>query len=294
MKQKRISLQWARLINSAIGPKEANTRVVLMAIWARMIKQDCAWPSEEMICKDTRLSRNTVERHIRIAVQLGWLGVVPRVGTGKQNRLNGYVPMMPDWLEDQNPDDEACADEDEACAVQEGSLRSLGGKLAQFGEEACAVRIAESRVDAGNSAGREEILEGIKGRDEIEGGLRGGSAGAPCDGEQENLFVEDAKPKTKFDPKDIPLPDFVPYVDWCEFCDLRQEIKHPVTATAARRLIKDLTKLHAEGQDLSACLGQSISNGWRGIFATRKVVARSNKFDHLIDHSIEVPEFSPS
>lgn len=101
------------------------------------------------------------------------------------------------------------------------------------------------------------------------------------------------KAKAKFDPKAIALPEEIPYKDWCEFVDYRREIKHPVTAIAARRLIHDLQALARQRQDISACIGQSISNGWRGVFATKPTTTshHANRYSHLTDSRISVPSF---
>lgn len=63
------------------------------------------------------------------------------------------------------------------------------------------------------------------------------------------------------------LPDWIDPALWSEFEAHRKEKKKPITAGSAKRIIADLGKLRDAGQDVSAVINQTISNGWTGVFA---------------------------
>jgi hypothetical protein len=65
----------------------------------------------------------------------------------------------------------------------------------------------------------------------------------------------------------IAIPAYIDADTWQAFCDMRKGNKRaPFTDFAARLILKELMKFHAEGYDPNASLEQSIMNGWRGVF----------------------------
>ena len=66
-------------------------------------------------------------------------------------------------------------------------------------------------------------------------------------------------------------PDSIPdYIDpdlWCDFIQHRKEIRHKLTDTTQKFILKKLARFHQDGMDVNAAIVQSIENGWQGIFA---------------------------
>lgn len=69
----------------------------------------------------------------------------------------------------------------------------------------------------------------------------------------------------KFDPATLSLPHGTGLANaWAEFAQHRREIKAPLTPTAAKRIIDDLTAVN-EAAAVEA-LRKSVKHGWRGVF----------------------------
>jgi len=65
----------------------------------------------------------------------------------------------------------------------------------------------------------------------------------------------------------IAIPAYIDAETWQAFCDMRKgNKKAPFTDFAAKLILKELMKFHAEGFDPNQSLEQSIMNGWRGVF----------------------------
>jgi len=65
----------------------------------------------------------------------------------------------------------------------------------------------------------------------------------------------------------IPIPSYIDAETWQAFCDMRKGNKRaPFTDFAAKLILKELCKFHAEGFNPNESLEQSIMNGWRGVF----------------------------
>lgn len=50
---------------------------------------------------------------------------------------------------------------------------------------------------------------------------------------------------------------------------MRKQVKRPLTSYAAKLVLEKLAQLHASGEDINACLEQSIRNGWMDVFPLR-------------------------
>jgi hypothetical protein len=74
------------------------------------------------------------------------------------------------------------------------------------------------------------------------------------------------KPSTpKFDPASLPLPHGPGLARaWAEFAQHRREIRAPLTPTAAKRIVDDLSSVN-EAIAVEA-LRKSVKHGWRGVF----------------------------
>jgi hypothetical protein len=69
----------------------------------------------------------------------------------------------------------------------------------------------------------------------------------------------------KFDPASLSLPHGTGLANaWAEFAQHRREIKAPLTPTAAKRIIDDLSAVN-ESAAVEA-LRKSVKHGWRGVF----------------------------
>lgn len=92
--------------------------------------------------------------------------------------------------------------------------------------------------------------------------------------------TETLEPKgNKKQPPDKPaaaMPDLPSWVEpeaWEGFVAMRKRERHPLTAYAARLVLKELDKLRTAGADPTAVLDQSTRNGWRDVFAIRQPMA---------------------
>lgn len=74
------------------------------------------------------------------------------------------------------------------------------------------------------------------------------------------------KPKPKFDALSYPIPNFIEQENWNDFVAMRNEIKKPLTETAAKRLISKLTEFDANGFDANESLDYSIMGQYQGVF----------------------------
>jgi hypothetical protein len=68
------------------------------------------------------------------------------------------------------------------------------------------------------------------------------------------------------------LPEWVPKELWDGFDEMRRKMpsKSSWTDYARRLTIKNLEKLAAQGEDIQACLEQSIQRGYRGVFPVKQ------------------------
>ena len=71
---------------------------------------------------------------------------------------------------------------------------------------------------------------------------------------------------SKFDPKKIPTPKHVDYKIWCDFVDMRKQIKKPLTERATTLIVKKLIDFGING---NASLEQSIASGWSSVFPVK-------------------------
>jgi uncharacterized protein YdaU (DUF1376 family) len=62
------------------------------------------------------------------------------------------------------------------------------------------------------------------------------------------------------------IPLFIPQEAWQGFYEMRKTGKGVFTERAASLIIKQLTQMHSEGQDVAKVLDQSTANGWKGVF----------------------------
>jgi hypothetical protein len=67
----------------------------------------------------------------------------------------------------------------------------------------------------------------------------------------------------------VSIPDWIDSALWDDFKEFRIRIKAPLTNRAIKNIIAELEKLIAQGQDPNACVSQSITRGWRGVFAVK-------------------------
>lgn len=67
-------------------------------------------------------------------------------------------------------------------------------------------------------------------------------------------------------------PTFLDAEAWEAYCDWRQGLpkKQRMTPYARKLLLAELAKLHAAGEDPTACLQQSMRNSWLDVYAVRK------------------------
>lgn len=77
--------------------------------------------------------------------------------------------------------------------------------------------------------------------------------------------VKSKPKKEKFNPLSC-RPHMINDKLWSDFVAMRKGIKAPLTAEAVKRLIIKLSKMQADGCNVSACVQESIDNCWKGVF----------------------------
>jgi hypothetical protein len=82
---------------------------------------------------------------------------------------------------------------------------------------------------------------------------------------------EDKPEKQKAAPEAPPesLPDWLPLDAWQGYLAMRKKIKKVPTERAIELLIKGLTAMHANGQDIAAVLDNSTRNNWTDVYPIR-------------------------
>ena len=91
---------------------------------------------------------------------------------------------------------------------------------------------------------------------------------------RETLTVNLIKTKARFS-----IPNFIPLEAWQGFYEMRKTGKGVFTARAASLIIKQLTMMHSNGQDVAAILDQSTANGWKSIYPLKTQGATNGKFN---------------
>jgi len=75
----------------------------------------------------------------------------------------------------------------------------------------------------------------------------------------------------------VDLPNWMPMESWENFVGMRKEIKKPVTERAAKMLIKKLSGLKEEGQNVAEVLDQSTRSGWSDVYPLKQSKAAFNQ-----------------
>lgn len=77
-------------------------RNVLLTLYTISVSMDgdtgIAWPGQQLIADGARVSVKTVQRHIKLAKRIGWLGVTSKFSGGKSWRHYVYRAAIPDHL----------------------------------------------------------------------------------------------------------------------------------------------------------------------------------------------------
>lgn len=68
---------------------------------------------------------------------------------------------------------------------------------------------------------------------------------------------------------EIILPEWLDPKDWNDYLEYRKGIAAPMSVVAQTRAIAELNRLRVEGHDPSRVIGQSIVNGWKGLFPVK-------------------------
>lgn len=76
--------------------------------------------------------------------------------------------------------------------------------------------------------------------------------------------------------QDLPhAPDWMPEVAWQDFVEHRKQIKHPLTALAAKRFFEKVAQLRQAGHSPAKLIDTAIRNGWRDVFPRDETKAES-------------------
>ena len=74
------------------------------------------------------------------------------------------------------------------------------------------------------------------------------------------------------------IPDYIDSDLWQAFIDHRKEIRHKLTPTTTKFLLKKLAVFNALEIDVNKAITQTIENGWQGIFAPRNDYGTEKKY----------------
>ena len=90
--------------------------------------------------------------------------------------------------------------------------------------------------------------------------------------EQEHVVQKKQRAGVKTKPgEEFPIfPDWVPLDAWYGYTSMRDKIKKPMTAYAARLVLKELTRLRGDGHQPACVLEQSIKNNWTDVYAVKQ------------------------
>ncbi len=93
---------------------------------------------------------------------------------------------------------------------------------------------------------------------------------AKGDGSQSRQKTREADPGSANSEEPIKIPSWLNSKDWNDFLSFRESIRAPMSDIAKVRAIEELDRLRAEGHDPSRVIGQSIVNGWKGLFPVNR------------------------
>lgn len=79
------------------------------------------------------------------------------------------------------------------------------------------------------------------------------------------------------------LPDWLPKASWDEFTEHRRALRKPLTQLAKTKIINELDRLRASGNDPAEVIDQSIRSGWIGVFPLRPAHARGASYTTTSD-----------
>lgn len=102
------------------------------------------------------------------------------------------------------------------------------------------------------------------------GGIRQTNTESTSDITSKNTHIINRAKKSgvkKFDPLNTPIPKHINYKTWCDFVEMRKQIKKPLTERATVLIINKLVEFGVNG---NASLEQSIASGWSSVFAVKQ------------------------
>lgn len=81
------------------------------------------------------------------------------------------------------------------------------------------------------------------------------------------------------------LPDWLDKEAWEAFREMRKKKgqRAPLTDVAAKRIIFELDRMRTQGQDTTAVLWRSVTNGWSGVWAHESTKIRQEPKSVHID-----------
>ncbi|MBS0416675.1 MAG: hypothetical protein JSR66_03105 [Proteobacteria bacterium] len=89
---------WRRMLRDH-GPKDPSVRLSLFVLSTWMKSSGIAYPSQRKWAAAVRVSVRTIQRHQKVAVELGWLGLATAGKTDRGWRMLAYRAAVPDDLE---------------------------------------------------------------------------------------------------------------------------------------------------------------------------------------------------
>lgn len=80
--------------------------------------------------------------------------------------------------------------------------------------------------------------------------------------------VTDKERKKERKPE-VAIPPWISADSWAAFVEMRKKLRVPLTERGAELTVAALDRLRGQGEDPNACLDQSVSRGYRGVFAVK-------------------------
>jgi hypothetical protein len=281
--------------------KITDLRVLLALFSFRNKNTNLCCPKRSAVAERCGLTENQVSKATADLVRFGWLEKTGRGGAGMSCQ---YVITVPDLTPPSDPNGASSGTVPDTENGAHSGMVTDSDNGAQSGTVPDPGNGAQSGTvpDPGNGARAGTVPEQERFPNRNENGACTGTKRClnrnllkrkeQTSNRQGNINSSRARATKKaaaFDPSLMSLPDVVPHDAWIEFIQHRKSIGKPLTELAATKCIATLQRLAAQGEDIRACIDQSIERSYTGIFGTRHERSKRGHYDAYADR--EIPAF---
>ena len=301
------AIDWALRLVKNVTPTQ---KLILICLANHAGPDGTCWPSQTVVADYSGLSRDAVNRNIKDLVSLGLISTERRSDhdgreTTKIYRLRMAEPLavLPDdtgvaemggrCLAGRHLTNSTTSEEQKAASPE--SAGCLTGRHRCNGERQTGVL----QDDTDCLTGRHKSLKEETSKEETkdlktpptpktspfpdepsdspiseahENAQEAENEFAKGDGSQSRQSPGESRPgrDKKHSKEPIETPSWLNPKDWNDFLAFRESIRAPMNDIAQTRAITELEQLRTEGHDPSRVIGQSIVNGWKGLFPVKR------------------------